>query len=152
MVKWISRRSTEPLFWVRVPADAPEKIFTLVQKSRRFATFVAFTLKIFFSRDQTKSVKLLPRLLSMFNSYSATRFEVYLDLVFFLLTALLPRQHLWCAVRRGACFFSIAGQRHKLRFGIVLANYCFVARLLLSHKIKDFAGYPIKAFAATFAI
>ena len=24
VVKWISRRSTEPLFWVRVPADAPK--------------------------------------------------------------------------------------------------------------------------------
>lgn len=25
VVKWISRWSTEPLFWVRVPADAPKK-------------------------------------------------------------------------------------------------------------------------------
>ena len=119
---------------------------TALLPRHRFQHAVRRGRLFFLYRGQTKSVKLLPRLLfSMFNSYSATLFGVYLDLVSFLLTALLPRHRFQHAVRRGRLFFLYRGQRHKLRFGIVLSNYCLVARLLLSHKIKDFAGDPIKA-------
>ena len=44
-MKWISRRSTEPLFWVRVPADAPYKNCRLesslsIESSRGQAQFL----------------------------------------------------------------------------------------------------------------
>ena len=58
-------------------------------------------------------------------------------------TALLPRQRFQRAISAGALVFSLtrAKPRHKLRLGenylVILRGY---ARLLLSHKIFDFAG------------
>ena len=96
----------------KVGVGGSSPLISTIEKKLRFCLGNTFGVPFsggacfFSSRGQTKSVKLLPRLLfSMLISCSATRFGVCLDLVFFSLTALLPRQHLWCAVRRGRLFF-----------------------------------------------
>ena len=61
--------------WVRLPPPAPEKKLRFCLGSL-LVSHPAVALVFSHSRGQTKSVKLLPRLMfSKFSLYSATRFE-----------------------------------------------------------------------------
>ena len=115
MVKRLRHRPFTAESGVRFPLRLPIEKTALLPRQHLWCAIRRGRL-FFLYRDQTKSVKLLSRLLfSMFNSCSATRFGVYLDLVLFLLTALLPRQHLWCAIRRGRLFFLYRDQTKSVK-------------------------------------